>query len=163
MKMLAAVLTALVLAGSAGASSFIHGSEITPETVLAQMNFYRGLNGAAPLRLDERLALAAADRIRDMEEQQYWSHFSPRGASPFMWLTLRGYSFATAAENLASGFETAEVLVSSWMESAGHRRNIISPDFRDVGIAIIEGATNRRANGCSVVVLFARARGSQSQ
>lgn len=156
-----ALVSVLLLSGSAGASSFINGTEITPESVLAQMNFYRGLSGAPALRIEPRLSAAAADRMKDMEEQQYWAHFSPAGASPFMWLTLRGYSFAAAAENLASGFDTAEILVSSWMESAGHRRNIVSPEFRDVGIAIIEGATNRRTSGRSVVVLFGRSRGSQ--
>ena len=81
-----------------------------------------------------------------------------RRASPFMWLTLRGYSFSNAGENLAAGFETAEVLVQSWMESPGHRRNILAPQFHDVGIAVIEGAVARRATGRSVVVLFARER-----
>lgn len=152
-------IAVLLFALSASASSFIQGTEITPESVLAHMNFYRGLNGTAPLRIEPRLAKAAEDRIRDMEERQYWAHLSPTGASPFMWLTLRGYSFSAAGENLASGFDTAEVLVSTWMESAGHRRNIISPDFQDVGIAIIDGATTRRSSGRSVVVIFARQRG----
>lgn len=150
---------ALLLALPAAGDSFIQGSEITPASVLAQMNFYRGLHGEPPLRIDTRLSKAAEDRIRHMEEQQFWAHESPSGASPFMWLTLNGYSFSTAGENLASGFETAEVLVRSWMESRGHRRNILAPQFDDVGIAVIEGAVTRRATGRSVVVLFARERG----
>jgi uncharacterized protein YkwD len=150
---------AVLLALPAAGDSFIQGSEITPESVLAQMNFYRGLHGEPPLRIDARLSKAAEDRMRHMEEQQFWAHESPSGASPFMWLTLNGYSFSAAGENLASGFETAEVLVRSWMESRGHRRNILAPQFDDVGIAVIEGAVTRRATGRSVVVLFARERG----
>ena len=74
--------------------------------------------------------------------------------SPFVWLTLRNYQYAAAAENLAAGFETARLLVASWMESPGHRANIIGAEFRDVGIAIIEGSTKGPAMGKSIVVLF---------
>lgn len=156
-----AVVVVTALAWPALGDSFIHGTEITPESVLTQMNFYRGLNGETPLRIDSRLSEAARDRIRHMEELQFWAHQAPNGASPFMWLTLRGYSFSNAGENLAAGFETAEVLVQSWMESPGHRRNILAPQFDDVGIAIIEGAVTKRSTGRSVVVLFARERGRQ--
>lgn len=156
------LVVALVMAPSAGGAtdgnSFLIGSEINAETVLSQMNFYRGLHGLTPLRQDSRLNAAAEDRIRDMEEMEYWAHKSPDGRSPFTWLATRSYVFRIAGENLASGFETAEILVTSWMESAGHRRNIISGDFEDVGIAIIDGATNRRSVGKSIVVLFASER-----
>jgi uncharacterized protein YkwD len=131
-------------------------SEITPETVLEQMNAERAGRGLGPLRIDSRLSEAAHDRMADMEDLGYWAHQSPDGRSPFSWLSTRDYPFANAGENLASGFETAEVLVSSWMESPGHRDNIVSPLYQDCGIAIIDGATTRRAAGKSIVVLFAR-------
>ena len=158
-RTIALAVLGLLISVSTFAGSFILGTEITPESVLAQMNFYRGLHGLAPLRIEPRLAEAAQDRMRHMEDQLYWAHESPSGASPFMWLTLRSYSYSSAAENLASGFETAEILVGSWMESRGHRRNILGADFEDAGIAIIEGSVTRRATGRSVVVLFARERG----
>ena len=151
MKTLIAVL--LFAATSAFASD-----DITRDTVIAQMNAYRAEAGLAPLHEDARLELAAEDRMRDMEEQEYWAHQSPDGRSPFLWLAQRNYVFSFAGENLARGFETPEVLVSSWMESQGHRANIMSPMFQDCGIAIIDGSTIGRANGKSVVVLFARLR-----
>jgi uncharacterized protein YkwD len=61
-----------------------------------------------------------------------------------------------AAENLANGFETARLLVESWMESPGHRANILGPSYSDCGIAIIEGSTKGPARGKSIVVLFGR-------
>lgn len=131
-------------------------TEITPESVLAQMNAERAAAGVAPLRLDTRVTGAAEDRMVDMEDLGYWSHQSPDGRSPFVWLSSRNYKFSNAGENLAAGFESAEVLVLSWMESPGHRANILSPMYQDCGIAIIDGATNRRASGKSIVVLFAR-------
>ena len=132
--------------------------EITAETVLREMNDERAARNLPLLRIDDRLAHAAEDRMRDMEEMSYWSHESPDGLSPFVWLRPRGYEFATAGENLAAGFETVSILVDSWMESKGHRRNILSPDFSEVGIAVIEGRTTGRASGRSIVVLFARER-----
>lgn len=131
-------------------------NEITPDNIVARMNAYRAEAGLAPLRLDERVTLAARDRMRDMEDTGYWSHDSPAGMSPFTWLMVRDYSFSAAAENLASGFETVKFLVDSWMESHGHRENILSPQYEDCGIAIIDGATTGRATGKSIVVLFGK-------
>jgi uncharacterized protein YkwD len=130
--------------------------DITAEVVLASMNVYRMENGLPPLREDSRLDLAAGDRIRDMEDLEYWAHDSPDGRSPFLWLKPRGYTFRYAGENLASGFETSEMLVSAWMESEGHRANILSPQYDDCGIAIIDGSTKGRVNGKSIVVMFGR-------
>lgn len=130
--------------------------DITVAEVLSAMNVFRAENGLPPLREDSRLDLAAGDRMRDMEDLSYWSHESPDGRSPFLWLKPRGYVFRYAGENLAAGFETTEVLVTSWMESDGHRANILSPQFDDCGIAIIEGSTKGRASGKSIVVMFGR-------
>lgn len=132
-------------------------TDITRDAVVASMNARRAQQGLPPLHIDDRLCAAAGDRMRDMEEQAYWAHVSPEGRSPFQWLKPRGYDFRYAGENLATGFETAEVLLESWMESQGHRDNIMSPMYSDCGIAIIEGSTTGRAAGKSVVVLFGRA------
>jgi uncharacterized protein YkwD len=144
------ILAAGLLAATAGAA------EITVKTVVAEMNVRREAAGLPPLRSDDRLANAASDRMRDMEDQQYWAHVAPDGRRPFEWLRPRGYDFYYAGENLATGFETAEVLVESWMESKGHRDNIMSPIYQDCGVAIIDGSTVKRASGRSVVVLFGR-------
>lgn len=133
------------------------GNDITPESVLRLMNEYRQAAGLLPLRVDERLALAANDRMRHMEDEAYWGHESPDGVSPFVWLRVRNYAHAAAGENLAAGFDTAALLVSSWMESTGHRANILSHEYDDCGIAVIDGGTTGRRSGRSVVVLFARA------
>jgi len=132
---------------------------ITPADVVDAMNARRAEAGLAPLREDARLDKAAEDRIRDMEELGYWSHIAPDGRPPFMWLRLRNYDYRAAGENLAAGFDTTDVMVQSWMESDGHRANILSTTFQDCGIAIIEGSTKGPASGNSVVVLFGTAAG----
>ncbi|MGH9419525.1 MAG: CAP domain-containing protein [Thermoanaerobaculia bacterium] len=133
-------------------------SDITRASVVAAMNEYRAEHNLPPLREDVHLDAAAADRMRDMEDQGYWAHESPDGRSPFTWLQPNGYFFRYAGENLATGFETTEFLVSGWMESPGHRANILSPHFEDCGIAIIDGLPMRRATGKSVVVMFGATR-----
>jgi uncharacterized protein YkwD len=133
-------------------------SDITRASVIAAMNEYRAQHQLPPLREDRRLDDAANDRMTDMEEQGYWAHESPDGRSPFTWLPAHGYEIHYAGENLAYGFETTEVLVEGWMESPGHRANILSPHFEDCGIAIIDGMTMRRGNGKSIVVMFGTAR-----
>jgi uncharacterized protein YkwD len=136
----------------------LFAADITPDTVLSEMNAYRAKEGLAQLRFDPRLMLAADDRMHDMEDLEYWSHDAPDGRSPFVWLKPRGYDFRFAGENLATGFETVEVLVQGWMESPGHRANILSADYADVGIAVIDGSTTHRATGKSIVVMFGRTR-----
>lgn len=131
---------------------------ITVDSVVTGMNEARASAGLPPLRLDPRLAAAAADRMQHMEEEGFWSHESPSGMTPFVWVKMRAYDFRKVGENLAAGFETSTVLMDSWMESRGHRENILSADYEDCGIAIIDGSTRGPARGRSVVVLFGRKR-----
>ena len=133
-------------------------NDITADNVLRLMNDYRAEHGLLPLQLDASLTLAAEDRMRDMADGGWWSHDSPTGESPFIWLVAREYPYAFAGENLACGFETARLLVSSWMESHGHRENILGAEYADCGIAILDGSTKGPASGKSIVVLFGRRR-----
>ncbi|HVR44148.1 MAG TPA: CAP domain-containing protein [Thermoanaerobaculia bacterium] len=151
---LAVALVAVPAAGRAEGAP----PAITPASVLDQINVHRERSGLPPLREDFRLRHAAEDRMRDMIELAYWGHRSPEGHSPFVWMRHRGYRHERAGENLAVGFETPELLVSSWMESEGHRENILGGEYVDCGIAVIEGSTTRRTSGTSVVVIFGRER-----
>lgn len=138
----------------AGATDLV--AEITPESILENLNRTRVEFDLPPFRRDFRLDDAAEDRMGDMIEMRYWSHRSPDGRAPFTWMKQRGYRYIRAAENLAAGFDTPSLLVESWLESPGHRANVLQPEFVDVGIAVLEGGTVRRSPGRSVVVLFGR-------
>jgi uncharacterized protein YkwD len=135
---------------------FASDNEITAENVTTLMNVWRAENGMGPLRLDAKLTRAAESRMQDMIDGAWWSHESPEGTPPFVWITAADYNYVAAAENLAAGFETARLLVESWIESPGHRANILNPLYADCGIAVIEGRTDRRGEGKSIVVLFGR-------
>lgn len=155
LRWIAAAL-ALAAASLAAAPAATPRTPISVESVLVEMNRVRTACGLPPFRDDFRLRLAAEDRMSDMLELAFWSHESPDGQSPFVFVPLRGYRHSRLGENLASGFETTELLVVSWMESKGHRENLIDPGFSDVGIAVIDGSTTRRSAGRSVVVIFGR-------
>lgn len=152
------IATLLLLAPAFAFAADDPSNEITVANVIAEMNVYRAEKGLPPLVAETRLTKAADDRMQDMEELGYWAHVAPDGRSPFIWLKTNGYTHAYAAENLATGFETVRILVEGWMESPGHRANIMSPLYNQCGVAIIDGATNERRTGKSVVVLFARER-----
>lgn len=158
--MIRSVILLSLLATGAFAAPPAHdpANEITTQNVIELMNAYRADAGLPPLRANERLTAAADDRMRHMEDEGYWDHTAPDGMTPFVWLRVRAYDYQAAGENLASGFDTARVLVSSWMESPGHRANILSDSYEECGIAIIDGSTKGPANGKSVVVLFAKPR-----
>ena len=146
------LLILLLLAAAPGALA----AEITVASLVEEMNRYRATEGLGPLFVDARLVAAAKERMHDMEESGVWQHTPPDGGSPFDAVRRRGFEFSLAGENLATGFETAEVLVESWMLSPGHRKNVMAPEFGSVGIAIIDGHVARRAEGKSVVAIFAR-------
>jgi uncharacterized protein YkwD len=151
------ILSLLLLAGAVTAQAADDQlNEITAENVVRLMNQYRAEVPLPPLGSEKRLMLAAEDRMRHMEDEGYWAHNAPDGTRPFVWVKARNYEYRIVGENLASGFETAALLVQSWMESPGHRANIMSSDFEDCGIAIIDGSTVGPASGKAIVVLFGR-------
>ncbi len=152
---LAALLLGLLAVGAVP-SDTPSDDGISKESVVREINRHRLEWGLSPLRADERLHEAAEDRIIDMVTVGYWGHHCPDGHSTFEALAEHGYHHRTAGENLAAGYETTGILVDSWMESPGHRANILSSEYFDVGVALIDGGTTRRMSGRSVVVLFAR-------
>ncbi|MGK2859248.1 MAG: CAP domain-containing protein [Thermoanaerobaculia bacterium] len=149
MKRLALLLLIIVALPAAA-------TEITTESIVAEMNEYRRAEGLAPLFVDRRLTAAAKERMDDMEQSGHWRHEPSGGGSPFAAMSRNGFVFSMAGENLATGFETAEILVESWMLSPGHRINVMSPQFTSVGVATIDGHVARRADGKSVIAVFAR-------
>lgn len=136
---------------------------LTREALLEETNRRRAEHRLEPLRLNEALCRAADERMSEMADLGYWSHESPEGRSPFAAIRASGYPFRTAGENLARGFDTAAVLIDAWLESPGHRANILSADYLDVGFSVLEGATTGRAMGHSVVAMFGSSLPQQPQ
>ena len=123
--------------------------------IVDAMNRERVAYGLEPLRLNEQLSLAAGDRVHDMFENGYFAHVGPDGKAPFEWIHERGYRYRAAGENLAVGYRTSQSIVAGWMNSPGHRANILGRHFDEVGIAIGNGAPLRGYGGPTVVALYA--------
>lgn len=111
------------------------------QAVLAEVNAARAKNGLSALTLDANMNRAAA--VRAAELAQSFSHTRPNGSRGLTALNEAGVSYRTAGENIASGQQTAQAVVSAWMNSSGHRANILSSSFGRMGVgqATIGGRT----------------------
>ena len=97
-------------------------------------NEQRRINGLAPLQIDTRLSYVAQTKSQDMQSKGYFSHTSPTYGSPFDMMRDFGVSYRTAGENIAQGQRTPQEVVNAWMNSAGHRQNILNGNFTHIGV-----------------------------
>jgi hypothetical protein len=114
-------------------------STILPAVIVELTNEERGDDAVLPLRRSETLDLAATMKARHMAENRYFAHYSPDGISPWHWFDEAGYSFTYAGENLAVLFTDSEEVVEAWMESPGHKANLLSSDYTEIGVGTAEG------------------------
>ncbi|HOV30081.1 MAG TPA: CAP domain-containing protein [Candidatus Dojkabacteria bacterium] len=114
-------------------------STITPENIIALTNAERVNLGLSTLSYNAQLSSAALAKANDMFEKQYWDHFGPNGETPWQFIRGAGYSYIYAGENLAKGFKTSESVVEAWMASPTHKANIVNSNYRDIGVAVVEG------------------------
>lgn len=113
---------------------------LTVEGIINETNKQRGTEQLPILRSNPRLAEAAQQKLRDMFANQYFAHISPSGQGPSDFITEAKYEYIVVAENLAVGnFENDNDVVISWMESPAHRANIMSKDYREIGVAVGQG------------------------
>lgn len=117
-------------------------SAITTATVIQLANSARQEAGLDGLKPNGLLAQAAQHKADDMLAKQYFSHNTPSGETPWTFIKAVGYSYITAGENLAIDFTEAESIQSAWMNSPGHRANIMNKSFQEIGIGIAKGMYN---------------------
>lgn len=104
------------------------------QEVLNLTNIERQKAGLAPLAIDDKLMNSAREKTKDMSKNNYFSHTSPTYGSPFDQMKAFGVTYRSAAENIASGQRSAEEVVRAWMNSPGHRQNILTANFTHIGI-----------------------------
>lgn len=110
--------------------------------VVELVNQERAKRNLKPLRADDKLSVVARMKSKDMAEKNYFSHDSPTYGSPFDMMKKHGISFKSAAENIAAGQTTAQQVVTGWMNSEGHRENILNPNFDTIGVGYVKGGSN---------------------
>ncbi|GAA5416027.1 hypothetical protein Pryu01_01059 [Paraliobacillus ryukyuensis] len=104
------------------------------EQVVQLTNKEREKQGLSALQTDNELAGVAQTKSEDMAEHNYFSHTSPTYGSPFDMLKQFGVEYTTAAENIASGQQSAQEVVTGWMNSPGHRKNILNKKVTHIGV-----------------------------
>jgi uncharacterized protein YkwD len=110
-----------------------YATNISTSGLLSATNDQRTANGLAALTSNSLLNSAAQAKANDMVARNYWSHNTPDGKEPWVFIDATGYTYQKAGENLAYGFATSYDTVIGWMNSPSHRANVLDSAFREVG------------------------------
>lgn len=114
-------------------------ASIVSNVLTDQTNVEREIVAISSLSTNAVLENAAMLKVQDMATKGYFAHKTPEGNDPWYWLYQAGYDFVAAGENLAVNFTDSQDVIDAWMESSGHRENILNQNFTDVGIATARG------------------------
>ncbi|MFN3491892.1 MAG: CAP domain-containing protein [Anaerolineales bacterium] len=134
------------LAGSAGASAEVPAlcdgandanATAFAEEVIRLTNVERKKVGAAAVTAQAQLTQAAQTHSIDMACNQFFSHTGSDGSTPFQRIFRFGYTYASAAENVAAGYATPADVVKGWMASSGHKANMLNKNFTEIGIGYV--------------------------
>jgi uncharacterized protein YkwD len=113
---------------------------LTKDAIITLTNNARSQSGLPPLKENQLLDSIAESRASDMLEKQYFDHVSPTGQQASDIAQSVGYRYKVIAENIGSGdFYTNRKIIDNWMQSPGHRRNILSTEVEDIGAAVVKG------------------------
>jgi len=105
--------------------------------VVRLLNVERTKRGLSPLTMDWQLSRVARYKSQDMHDNRYFSHTSPVYGSPFQMIKSFGISYRTAGENIAKRYQTPAAVVNGWMNSQGHRANILNASFTKIGVGYV--------------------------
>jgi hypothetical protein len=105
--------------------------------VIDLVNAERQAEGLHPLDYDARLTTAARQHSQDMAQQNYFGHDSLDGRKFYERILDAGYDYSTCGENIAAGYGSPEAVVNAWMNSSGHRANILNTNFCDIGVGYV--------------------------
>lgn len=104
--------------------------------VIRLVNIERGKQGLAPVTGNWQLSRVARYKSTDMRDKNYFSHYSPTYGDPFKMMHDFGITFYAAGENIAMGQPTPQAVMTAWMNSQGHRANILNPQYNEIGVGV---------------------------
>lgn len=110
-----------------------YSTEMSRAQLLSSTNNRRSQNNVGNLTLNSSLSAAAQAKAEDMVAKNYWSHNTPDGKEPWVFINNAGYKYLKAGENLAYGFATSDSAVTGWMNSPSHKENMLDESYVDVG------------------------------
>lgn len=129
-----------------------YATSVSNGDLLASTNSERTQQGIGALSLNSQLNSAAQAKANDMVARNYWSHTTPTGEEPWVFIQNAGYGYKTAGENLAYGFDTSADTITGWMNSPPHRDNLLNSAFVDVGFGYAN-SLNYVDNGEQTIVV----------
>ena len=112
---------------------------VTTECI-ALVNSYRSSAGVAAVTVDKRITIAAESHSTDQAQHNKMTHTGSDGTNAGQRLNILGYGWRTWGENVAAGQPNCSNVMSAWMNSSGHRANILNPAFVHVGVAAVKAA-----------------------
>lgn len=104
--------------------------------VIKLVNAERAKNGLSPLKANWELSRVARMKSQDMINKNYFSHQSPTYGSPFQMMESFGIRYSSAGENIAKGQQSPSAVMHAWMNSPGHRSNILSTSYSEIGVGL---------------------------
>lgn len=128
---------------SASSSSTSNSYSTFQNEVVQLVNAERKKAGLSGLAENAPLMKTATVKSEDMAKNNYFSHTSPTYGSPFDLMKKFGISYRAAGENIAMGQETPEQVMKAWMNSPGHRENILNPSFTKIGVGVAKNSENQ--------------------
>lgn len=111
--------------------------------VVTIVNNERAKKGLKPLYENWQLSRVARYKSQDMIDKRYFSHTSPTYGSPFTMIKNFGINYRTSGENIAYGQRTPSEVMNSWMNSTGHRQNILSPNYSQIGVGVAKNSAGQ--------------------
>nr|WP_040306844.1 SafA/ExsA family spore coat assembly protein [Caloramator australicus] len=111
--------------------------------VVRLVNIERAKVGLPPLKENWQLSRIARYKSQDMINKNYFSHYSPTYGSPFQMIESFGLRFSAAGENIAMGQRTPQEVMNAWMNSPGHRSNILNPTYTEIGVGLAKDKAGR--------------------
>ncbi len=132
-----------------------YATSMSNSLLLKDTNDDRSANKVAPLALNSELSRAAQSKANDMAARNYWSHDTPDGNPPWVFVTDQGYSYQKLGENLATGFSNEMATVNAWMASPSHRENLLDPAFTEVGFGFANNSNYTSAGGGPMTIVVA--------
>jgi hypothetical protein len=132
-----------------------YATSMSVNGLLSSTNTQRTSNGVATLALNSKLNAAAQAKANDMAARNYWSHNTPEGNPPWVFIEAQGYAYQKLGENLAAGFSSEDSTVGGWMASAPHKANLLDPAFTEVGFGFANNENYTSAGGGPMTIVVA--------
>ena len=117
-------------------------TDISIDRLYQLTNEQRQKNNLPSLVLNSNLSLAAQRKAENMFQENYWSHYSPNGKTPWDFILDANYKYEYAGENLAKNFLFSNGVIDAWLNSTSHRDNLFKKEYTEVGFAIVNGTLN---------------------